>query len=118
MGRREREKQLLPVTLVAAVLGAVLPLVPTVSVGMLPLALRASALSPELQQPVHHRRRVAVSCLQVGLSDGQVLVDHRQRLVPQDALQGKDIAAVPQKRNSEGVAEAMGIDIFHSCPCP
>ena len=44
--------------------------------------------------------------LQVGLGDHEVVLDHVQGLVAEDGLQGKDVAAVAQEGDGEGVAQA------------
>ena len=46
---------------------------------------------------------------QVGLGDLEVALDHFQGLVAEDGLQGKDVAAVAQEGDGEGVAEAVGV---------
>jgi len=48
----------------------------------------------------------------VGLGDGQVVLDHFEGAVAKDALEGVDVAAVPEIINGEGVAEAVDGGVF------
>lgn len=50
----------------------------------------------------------------VGLRELQVGIDHCEGGMPEDALQGKDITAVAQEFDGEGVAEAVRVAIPHA----
>ena len=57
----------------------------------------------ELQMPIVNRTGAAMRVLDVDLRDGDVVLDHVERAVAQQLLQGEDIAAAAQKLNGKGV---------------
>lgn len=48
---------------------------------------------------------------QVGLGDVEIVVDHIERGVTEQALKGEDVTAAAQVPDGEGVAEAVGVDV-------
>ena len=62
------------------------------------------------RQAIHRRVRL-VAGHNVGGGQMQVVVDHHQRGVAEDALQGQHVAAGAQVRHPERVAEPMRIEV-------
>lgn len=64
-----------------------------------------------LEVHVHDGGGQAVAGVNVGLGDGEVVVDHGEGGVAEDHFEGVGVATVAQVVDGEGVTEAVGVDV-------
>ena len=55
-----------------------------------------------------------MSLLNIHLGNPGIMLDHFQRAMPKQGLQGEHIAARTQIGDRKGVSETMGMTIFHA----
>ena len=63
--------------------------------------------------PVRNRTGFFVRGLDIDLGNGEIALDHIERGMPEQLLEGEDIAAVAQKLDGKGMAETVGMAVWH-----